>query len=127
MWKTGNMHIIRSEIHKERFVLMLLDKLNGMCSNGISYIFIFPQCFPPPFHITNPADTVYNGHIMSVAWFEIVQQFGVVFTGRLTGEIFYIAHFYRSGRIVIGNLAIFNKYTRNPVGRGSHNIRVIES
>ena len=67
MRKTGNVYIIGRKIHKERLVFMLFDKIDGMNGDGIGNVLIFPKCLSTPFHKSDAADAIDDGHVMSVA------------------------------------------------------------
>ena len=121
------MHIISGQIHKERLILILVNKFQGMSRYGIRNILILPQSFSSPFHITDTADAVHNGLIMSMRGFQIIQQFRMVFSQRFTGERFRIAHLYRSTRIIVGHHTVLNKNTRHTVARSSHNIGIVKT
>ena len=67
MGKTRNVYIIGCKIHKERLVFMLFDKVDGMNGDGIGNVLVFPKCFSAPFHKSDAADAIDDGHVMSVA------------------------------------------------------------
>lgn len=101
---------------------MLPDKTDGMGSDGIGNILIFPECLSPSLHITDTPDTVHNCHIVSVTRFQIIKQLRMIFPQRFPFERFPVAHFYRSFRIVVGNFAVFYENTGDTIGCRSHYI-----
>ena len=46
---------------------MLFDKIDGMNGDGIGNVLIFPKCLSTPFHKSDAADAIDDGHVMSVA------------------------------------------------------------
>ena len=124
--ETRNMNVIGCKIHKERLIFMLFDEVNGMSSNRIGNIFIFPKSFTTAFHETDTTDTIHNRHIVSVTRFLIIEQLGMISTGRLTRKILFITNLYRSRRIIICHFTVFYEYTRNTVGCCCHDIMIIK-
>ena len=86
MRPTGNVGIIRADIQEERFVLMSFNEADGIDSDTVCDIFIFPQSLLATFHVTDTGNTVHDSLVMPVvgAWFEFGEQFGVVFAQRFT-------------------------------------------
>ena len=106
---------------------MLFDEINGMSGNGVCNILIFPKSFTTAFHETDAANAVYNSHIMSVTGLLVIKQLRIVFSGRFTGEITFITHLNRCGRIIIGHLSILYKHTGNTIGRSCHNVMIVKA
>ena len=46
---------------------MLFDKIDGMNGDGIGNVLVFPKCLSTPFHKSDAADAIDDGHVMSVA------------------------------------------------------------
>ena len=72
MWEAGDMHIVGGKVHEKRLILVLLNEADGMGGDGVGYVFVFPQGFASSFHKTDAADAVHNGHVVSVARFQVV-------------------------------------------------------
>ena len=121
------MHIVRSKVHEERPVFVFLHKADGMGSDRISNVLILPECPASSLHVSDPADTVHDRHVMAVARLEVVEQFGIVAPGGLTGKILFITHLDRSRRIIVGYLAVLYKHTGYPVSCGCHDVMIIKS
>ena len=121
------MYIIGRKIKKERPLFVFFNETDGMTGDGVCYIFIFPQSFTSSFHVSDARDTVYDCHVVSVAWLEIIKQFRILSSCRLTFKWFLITDFNRSGGIIVGYFTVFNINARNTVCSSSHDIRIVES
>ena len=62
--EAGYMHVVRGEIHEERLLFILLDKIDGVCHDRIGDILVFPKRLAATFHVTDTADSVYDGLVV---------------------------------------------------------------
>ena len=102
-------------------IMETLDKL-GLAENT----FIILSSDNGPVVDDGYDDTIHNRHIVSVTRFLIIEQLGMISTGRLTRKILFITNLYRSRRIIICHFTIFYEYTRNTVGCCCHDIMIIK-
>ena len=106
---------------------MLLDEVNCMRCNGIGNVLVFPQSFTSAFHIADSSDTVYNGHVVTMAGLLVIKQFGIVASGWFSFEVLDVTHFNGSRFVVISHLTVFDKYAWHSVGCCSHNVMIIKA
>ena len=64
--ETGNMYIVCGEVNKEGLTVVFSYEMSGMESDRIGNVFVFPQGVPTTFHISDTADAIDYGLVMSM-------------------------------------------------------------
>ena len=121
------MHIVGSQIHKEWLLLVFLHKADGVGNYTVGYILVFPERLSPTLHIANTTNTVHNALIVPVAGFQVIEQLGILLTGRFAFEVLLITDQNGSRWVVVGHMALFNEDAGSAVGRSSHDIMIVET
>ena len=60
------MYIVCGEVNKEGLTVVFSYELSGMESDRIGNVFVFPQGVPTTFHISDTADAIDYGLVMSM-------------------------------------------------------------
>ena len=87
MWKTRHVDIVGGKIEEERMIAVFLDEVDGVGSDGVGDVLVFPQCLTATLHITDSADAVHDRHIVAVARLHIIAQLRIVLSGRFAREV----------------------------------------
>ena len=106
---------------------MGFDKPHGTCRDRVSYVFVAPDGRPASLHITYAPDAIDDRVVMTVARLLFVSQSGIRTIVRLAVEGVSIAHLDRMLRVGICYHSVFDEDARHPVGRGRHDIRIVET
>ena len=70
---------------------------------------------------------VDDGHVVTVAGFQVIQHFRIAFSGRFAFEVLLVAYFDRCAGVVVGYFPVFDVHAGNSVGCGSHDVMVVEA
>ena len=98
-----------------------------MRSNGVGNVFIAPQGSSAAFHIANAPNASHDSLVVPVAGPLFGEEFRMCATRGLTGEVVPIIYVDRRTGIVVGHAPILNIDAGHAVGRGGHNIMVVET
>ena len=120
------MDIVSAEVEEERLVAVLAHEADGMLRDGIGNVLVFPKCLATSFHESDAADAIDDGLIMPMTGAQVEQQFRVRLARGLAFEVAFVAHRYGCRGVVVGHSAILYVDTWHAVGRGSHDVVIVE-
>ncbi len=119
--------VVGAEVEEERLGGVALDELNGVVCDGVGYVLVLPKGFAAALHVADAPNAVDHGLVVPMAGTQLAEQFGVGECRWLALEGAVVAHGNGRRRVVVGHAAVLNVDTRHAVGRGSHDVMVVEA
>ena len=120
-----NMDVVGPQVEEERPAAVVGDEPQGLFGYPVRDLLVAPQGAFSALHVADARNAVDDGLVVSVGGSH-PQQLGVVASGRLSREGFFVAHGDRVFWVEVHDPLVLDVNARDAVARGGHDEGVVE-